>query len=471
MWDLPADLFDALRAEDVVVLKGDANYRRLLGDRHWDFSARFSDVASYFPTALLALRTLKAEIACGIAPEQVERARRENPQGWLVTGAYGVAQFLEKPSGNLEVASVAWHWGAEMDAAGVRLDCVEFERLELARVLAALASACAAIAKTSRQKAPFGDASSDAIGAAHGGGSDRAPAPPTDATGTHGVQNSKLGVLANALVKDALLATGCVRYYASEEEKVVIELDGGGAFVVACDPLHDGSRDLDLDASLPLPTGTIFGVHRVLKDAAESEAHVIHDDVEAHALQRGSALVAAGVANYSSSTSMVVAVAGGGPATEFALSDADGQFKKVGIVTCPPRGRVYSLNDARFADWPQGLQKYVAKVRDGKGETKKKYSALYAGSLVTDFHRTLKHGGWCGNPRPHVRTVTQANPLAFIARACGGAASDGTGATLDKTVAGARDRVPLFIGSMEDVDEVTSYAAYGVTQAATAYEV
>jgi hypothetical protein len=33
------------------------------------------------------------------------------------------------------------------------------------------------------------------------------------------------------------------------------------------------------------------------------------------------------------------------------------------------------------------------------------------------------------------------------------------------------DRAPLCIGSREDVEEVTSYAAYGVTQAATEYEV
>ena len=458
LWDLPSDVFDALRAEDVVVLKGDANYRRLLGDRRWDFSSRFSDVAAYFPTSLLALRTLKAEIACGIAAEQVERAKRENPHGWLVSGAYGVAQFLEKPAGHLEVASVAWHWGAEMDAAGVRLDCVDTERLELARVLAALAGACVEISKTLRRAPPPDpDASSS-----EGQGADGAAAP-TNATGD---KVKKLDVLANALVRDALHATGCVRYYASEEEKVVVELDSGGAFVVACDPL-DGSRNLDAS----LPTGTIFGVHRVLKDAAENEEHLIHDDVEAHALQRGSALVAAGYASYSSATNLVVAVAGGGPATEFTLSETDAQFKRVGILSCPPRGQTYSLNDARFADWPQGLQKYVAKVREGKGETKKKYSGLYVGSLVTDFHRTLKHGGWCGNPRPHLRTVYEANPLAFIARACGGAASDGSGATLNKTVSGVHDRAPLFIGSREDVEEVTSYAAYGVTQAATEYEV
>lgn len=46
----------------MVFLKGDANYRRLIGDRRWPTNTPFSDVAGYFPTKLCALRTLKAEL-------------------------------------------------------------------------------------------------------------------------------------------------------------------------------------------------------------------------------------------------------------------------------------------------------------------------------------------------------------------------------------------------------------------------
>lgn len=46
----------------MVFVKGDANYRRLIGDRLWETDTLFSDVAGYFPTRLCALRTLKAEL-------------------------------------------------------------------------------------------------------------------------------------------------------------------------------------------------------------------------------------------------------------------------------------------------------------------------------------------------------------------------------------------------------------------------
>jgi hypothetical protein len=47
----------------MVFVKGDANYRRLLGDRTWPLDTPFSDVVSYFPVPVCALRTLKAEVS------------------------------------------------------------------------------------------------------------------------------------------------------------------------------------------------------------------------------------------------------------------------------------------------------------------------------------------------------------------------------------------------------------------------
>lgn len=89
-------------------------------------------------------------------------------------------------------------------------------------------------------------------------------------------------------------------------------------------------------------------------------------------------------------------------------------------MTIPKRGQVYSLNDAREPDWPSGLRKYIEDVRRGDGETGQKYSARYICALTADFHRTIQEGGWCGNPRDHLRVVYECNPLAFVVRACGG---------------------------------------------------
>jgi len=88
---MPADLADDLRAYDLVILKGDANYRRLLGDARWDPTTPFSAITAYFPTPLLALRTLKAELIAGLQPGQAEELSRADPQ-WRTNGQRGVAQ-------------------------------------------------------------------------------------------------------------------------------------------------------------------------------------------------------------------------------------------------------------------------------------------------------------------------------------------------------------------------------------------
>ena len=74
-------------------------------------------------------------------------------------------------------------------------------------------------------------------------------------------------------------------------------------------------------------------------------------------------------------------------------------------------GQIYSVNDARYFDWPEGLRRYIDTVRQGKGRYPKKYSARYICSLVADFHRTLMYGGVAMNPRDHLRLVYEANPL------------------------------------------------------------
>lgn len=84
-----ADLAQA----DLVISKGDANYRRLLGDRHWPPTTPFETVVDYFPTSLLALRTCKAEVIAGLAEEQVEALNAQDPD-WLVSGEWGVMQYV-----------------------------------------------------------------------------------------------------------------------------------------------------------------------------------------------------------------------------------------------------------------------------------------------------------------------------------------------------------------------------------------
>jgi hypothetical protein len=93
-WEIPEELKSELAQSSLIFSKGDANYRRFLGDRHWPFTTSFQDIVCYFPAPLVALRTLKSEVAAGLQLEQVERLSHEDPE-WLTNGQWGVIQFVE----------------------------------------------------------------------------------------------------------------------------------------------------------------------------------------------------------------------------------------------------------------------------------------------------------------------------------------------------------------------------------------
>ena len=99
-WELPQDLRQDLEQSSLIICKGDANYRRLLGDRHWPYTTSFQDILAYTPAPLLALRSLKAEVAAGLTQEQITRLNNDDPQ-WMVNGRWGVIQFARGGSGQV----------------------------------------------------------------------------------------------------------------------------------------------------------------------------------------------------------------------------------------------------------------------------------------------------------------------------------------------------------------------------------
>ena len=96
-WALPGDLRAALARAALALVKGDANYRRLLGDRHWPHADAFARVVgAYAPCAIAALRTAKAPLAVGLDAAAAARAAAAQPADWLTAGSRGMVQLAPR---------------------------------------------------------------------------------------------------------------------------------------------------------------------------------------------------------------------------------------------------------------------------------------------------------------------------------------------------------------------------------------
>jgi hypothetical protein len=92
LWELPNRLTTLLRGTNPVIVKGDANYRRIVGDAVWEPTVPFASVMRYFPAPLLALRSLKSDPIVGLDDGQVEALDARDPK-WRTNGRRGVIQF------------------------------------------------------------------------------------------------------------------------------------------------------------------------------------------------------------------------------------------------------------------------------------------------------------------------------------------------------------------------------------------
>lgn len=74
----------------VIIVKGDMNYRRLVGDRNYDYNDTIEDKVSYIHKPLLVLRSLKSNVFLGGA-QKIKNVRPD----WKTSGEYGVVHFVE----------------------------------------------------------------------------------------------------------------------------------------------------------------------------------------------------------------------------------------------------------------------------------------------------------------------------------------------------------------------------------------
>jgi fructose-1,6-bisphosphatase I len=269
-------------------------------------------------------------------------------------------------------------------------------------------------------------------------------------TGEMNVQGEevfKLDDYANRTMKRMLTRSGHVCIMASEEEADAFEVPSAfprGKYAVIYDPL-DGSSNIDVNASI----GTIFSIRR---KSSEGVTGCVEDVV-----RRGREQVAAGYVIYGSSTILVYTTGSG--VFGFTLDPSVGEFLlSHPNIRMPEKGTIYSANEGYAQRWDKKIQKYVEHLKADDKATGRPYKARYIGSLVADFHRTLLKGGIflypadSKTPRGKLRLLCEACPLAFIAEIAGGMATDGVQPILDIIPTELHQRVPLIIGSRQDVE-------------------
>ena len=281
-----------------------------------------------------------------------------------------------------------------------------------------------------------------------------------DILGAAGQQNvsgdevKKLDMWAHEAMFKALDHTGHLCCMASEESETYMEIPPQfptGDYALIYDPL-DGSSNIDANVSI----GTIWSIHRKISDHPRG--------CEQDCVQAGRKQVAAGYVLYGSSTMLVYTTGAG--VHGFTLDPSIGEF----LLSHPnmrlpgnPQ-RIYSVNEGNYAYWSEGQKQLVDHWKGLDGRSKP-FSARYIGSLVADLHRTLLYGGIfmypadAKNPRGKLRLCYEAAPLGLITEQAGGRASDGVRDVLDIEPNSLHDRVPLYIGTREFVDEAERFLA------------
>ena len=269
-------------------------------------------------------------------------------------------------------------------------------------------------------------------------------------TNIQGESVQKLDDFANATIKRRMEQCGYVCVMASEEEDGIIPVLEGyeGKYTLAFDPL-DGSTNIDVNVSI----GTIFSVHRKITDGVKG--------TEADLLQKGAAQVAAGYIIYGSSTMLVYTTGEG--VHGFTLDPSVGEFfLSHPDIRIPERSKYYSINEAYTNYWFDTTRRYIEYLKEIDQETGRPYSLRYIGSLVADFHRNLISGGIFLYPRDRkntdkpegkLRLLYEAAPMAMLVKEAGGVAITDDGRDiLEIQPESLHQRVPLIIGSREDVE-------------------
>jgi fructose-1,6-bisphosphatase I len=270
-----------------------------------------------------------------------------------------------------------------------------------------------------------------------------------------GEMQKKLDIIANEVLIEANEWGGHLAAMASEEMDSIYLVPNRypqGEYLLLFDPL-DGSSNIDVNVSI----GTIFSVLKKPDGDRGVE--------EADFLQPGSQQVAAGYCVYGPQTTLVLTVGDG--VAMFTLDREQGSFVLTAEhVQIPADTKEFAINMSNMRHWDEPVKRYIDECLQGKeGPRGKDFNMRWVASMVADVHRILTRGGVFMYPwdkrepdKPgKLRLMYEANPMAWLVEQAGGAATDGRQRILDVPVTKLHQRVPVFLGSRNEVEQVTGY--------------
>ena len=280
--------------------------------------------------------------------------------------------------------------------------------------------------------------------------------------GTGNVQGEaqkKLDVLSNEILLEANEWGGHLAGLASEEMDHAHPIPNAypkGNYLLLFDPL-DGSSNIDVNVSV----GTIFSVLQCPDGITEPG--------DEHFLQPGRSQVCAGYTIYGPSTMLVLTIGRGSHG--FTLDREQGSF----VLTkrdmrIPEQTQEFAINVSNQRHWHAPMQRYVAELLAGtQGPRGKDFNMRWVASMVADVHRILTRGGVFIYPADRkdpgkpgrLRLMYEANPMAFIVEQAGGAATTGRDRLMDVQPEQLHQRVPVFLGSKQEVELATAYHLQG----------
>ncbi len=270
-----------------------------------------------------------------------------------------------------------------------------------------------------------------------------------------GETQKKLDLITNDMMINANQWGGHLAGMASEEMDDVYEIPSQyprGKYLITFDPL-DGSSNIDVNISV----GTIFSILHCPEGVTDPKAE--------HFLQPGTKQVCAGYALYGPSTMMVMTTGHG--AHGFTLDQNVGEF----ILTHPDLSipadtREFAINASNERFWFPPIKRYVEECVAGKdGPRGDNFNMRWVASMVAEVHRILTRGGVFMYPNDNrdpgrggkLRLMYEANPMSFIVEQAGGVCSTGTERIMEVEPNGLHQRVPVVLGSKNEVERIISY--------------